>query len=121
MATKKSKVPRLQRRVRVKRSVRKKISGTSERPRLTVFRSNRYIYAQLVDDVRGHTLASASSLEKAQESGKPTEIGAQVGERLANRAKEAGIAQAVFDRNGYRFHGRVKAIADGARKGGLTL
>ena len=93
--------------------------ATAARPRLTVFRSNKNIYAQLIDDVAGHTLAAASSLETDLEAGKPTAVCEQVGQRLAERAKAAGIEQAVFDRNGYRYHGRVKALADGVRKGGL--
>ena len=121
MASRKARTRKSQRRMRVKRSVRKKVSGTAACPRLTVFRSNRYIYAQLIDDVRGHTLASASSLEESQRPGKPTVVGEQVGLRLAERAKEAGIEAAVFDRNGYRYLGRVKSVAEGARKGGLTL
>ncbi len=121
MAIRKAKATKAQRRQRVKRSVRRKVSGTAARPRLTVFRSNRYIYAQLIDDVQGRTLASASSLERIQELGKPTAASEQVGLRLAERAREAGIESAVFDRNGYRYHGRVKSVAEGARKGGLTL
>lgn len=121
MATRKAKNRKTARRLRVKRSVRSKVSGTAERPRLSVFRSNKNIYAQLIDDVGGRTLASASSLEGDLEAGKPTAVCQQVGQRLAERAKEAGVGQAVFDRNGYRYHGRVKALADGARKGGLEF
>ena len=121
MAIRKAKAAKVQRRQRVRRSVRKKVSGTAARPRLSVFRSNRYIYAQLIDDVRGHTLASASSLEKVQEPGTPTAVSEQVGQRLASRAKTAGIESAVFDRGGYRYRGRVQSVAEGARQGGLTL
>ena len=121
MAIRKPKTKKTARRRRVKRGVRGKISGTTGRPRLSVFRSNKYIYAQLIDDVDGRTLAMASSLEDGLEAGKPTEVGQQVGQRLAERAKAAGIEQAVFDRNGYRYHGRVKALAEGARKGGLKF
>ena len=121
MATRKAKNRKTARRLRVKRSVRSKVSGTTARPRLSVFRSNKNIYAQLIDDVGGRTLASASSLEADLEAGKPTEVCQQVGQRLAERAKEAGVDQAVFDRNGYRYHGRVKALAEGARKGGLAF
>ena|SRR5690554_3232689 len=109
------------RRQRVKRGIRGKIGGTSERPRLTVFRSNRHIYAQLIDDRTGHTLAAASSLGVDVESGTPVEVGLAVGKQLAERAKENGIERAVFDRNGYRYHGRVKALAEGAREGGLKF
>ena len=110
------------RRERIKRGVRAKVSGTPERPRLTVYRSNNNIYAQLVDDLAGRTLVAASSLEdEVDASGKPTEVSRAVGQRLAERAKEAGLAHAVFDRNGYRYHGRVRALAEGAREGGLQL
>ena len=121
MATRKAKTRKTARRMRVKRSVRTKVQGTAVRPRLTVFRSNKNIYAQLIDDVAGHTLASSSSLEADLEAGKPTAVCEQVGQRLAERAKAAGIEAAVFDRNGYRYHGRVKALADGVRKGGLVF
>jgi large subunit ribosomal protein L18 len=108
-------------RARVKRGIRKKISGSAARPRLSVFRSNRHIYAQLIDDVGGLTVASASSVLEAVEDGKPLAVGTAVGKLLAERAKEAGVESAVFDRNGYRYHGRVRAVADGAREGGLKL
>ena len=109
------------RRLRVRRGIRAKISGTSERPRLTVYRSNQHTYAQLIDDTQGHTLAAASTLEDGMPDGKPVERSQAVGERLAERAREAGIERAVFDRNGYRYHGRVRALAEGARKGGLQF
>ncbi|MFQ5568785.1 MAG: 50S ribosomal protein L18 [Rhodothermales bacterium] len=121
MANKKVKNRKTARRLRVKRGVRGKLSGTAARPRLSVFRSNKNIYAQLIDDLAGRTLAAASSLEDGIEGDTPTDVGKQVGLRLAERAKEAGIEQAVFDRNGYRYHGRVKALADGAREGGLQF
>ena len=104
--------------------IRKRISGTAERPRLSVFRSAKHIYAQLVDDQRGLTLAAASSREATTPPGDaPRKIGlsAAVGRRLAERAKEKGIARACFDRGGYRYHGRVKALADGARSAGLEF
>ncbi|GAB5521981.1 MAG: 50S ribosomal protein L18 [Rhodothermales bacterium] len=110
----------LQRRTRIKRSIRGKISGTAQRPRLSVYRSNKNIYAQLIDDVAGETLAAASSLE-GDISGNPSETGEAVGQRLAERAKDKGIESVVFDRNGYLYHGRVKAVAEGARKGGLQF
>jgi large subunit ribosomal protein L18 len=109
-------------RLRRHRRVRGKIRGTAERPRLLVFRSNRGIFAQLVDDDAGRTLAAASWLElpKGFKGGK-TEQAAEVGKRLAASAKKAGVENAVFDRGGYLYHGRVKALADGAREGGLVF
>ena len=108
------------RRLRIKTSVRGKISGTKQRPRLTVFRSNKQIYAQLIDDVEGRTLASASSLA-LEAAGAKQEIAAKVGELIAQRAKEAGVESVVFDRNGYLYHGRIKELADAARNGGLKF
>ena len=107
-------------RARIRRRIRAKVSGTPERPRLSVFRSNKHIYAQLVDDMAGTTLASASTRE-AEASGTGVEAAKTVGQRLAERAKAAGVDRAVFDRGGYRYHGNVKALAEGARDGGLTL
>ncbi len=107
--------------MRVKRGVRKKVSGTSERPRLSVYRSNRHIYAQLIDDTTGRTLTSASSAEEDVKSDKPLAVGHEVGKLLAERAKKAGIQTAVFDRNGYKYHGRVRALAEGVREGGLQM
>lgn len=104
--------------------VRKKISGTAERPRLSVFRSNRYIYAQLIDDVQGQTLAAASSRETdGQAEGATATVAAaeKVGSLLAERAKAGSIESVVFDRGGYRYHGRVAALAEGARNGGLQF
>ena len=103
--------------------VRKKVSGTAERPRLAVKRSARHIFAQLVDDGTGRTLASASTLDSGirDAGGDKTARARQVGELLAARAKAAGIGKVVFDRAGYRYHGRVKAVADGAREGGLEF
>ncbi len=104
------------------RRVRGKVSGTAERPRLVVFRSNRGVEAQLVDDLEGRTLASARHTELPKSfKGSKTEQAAEVGKRLAAAAKKAGIETVVFDRGGYLFHGRVKALADGAREGGLTF
>ncbi|MBN2746118.1 MAG: 50S ribosomal protein L18 [Bacteroidales bacterium] len=110
-------------RSRAKRRVRAKISGTGERPRLSVFRSNKQIYAQIIDDQTGTTIASASSkLESIASKNAPKlETAKMVGVLLAERAKEAEIEQVVFDRNGYIYHGRVKALADGAREGGLKF
>ncbi len=102
--------------------VRKKITGTSERPRLTVFRSNKQIYAQLIDDASGKTLASAGSLKmtEAQKVAKLTQA-AVVGKTIAEKALKAGIESVVFDRNGYLYHGRIKSLADSAREGGLKF
>jgi large subunit ribosomal protein L18 len=102
--------------------VRKKIAGTAERPRLAVFRSNKHIYAQLIDDVAGRTLVAASALDAgAAKDGKKSDIAKSVGTLLGKRAKESGIASVVFDRGGYRYHGRVRQIAEGAREAGLSL
>ncbi|GIV34172.1 MAG: 50S ribosomal protein L18 [Chitinophagales bacterium] len=110
------------RRNKIRKSIRKKISGTPERPRLAVFRSNREIYAQIIDDTIGHTLVAASTREKNfQRKGTKTEQAAAVGLALAQKAIAAGITQVVFDRGGYLYHGRVKALADGARQGGLKF
>lgn len=110
-----------ERKQRVKRGMRDKVAGTSSRPRLSVFRSNRYIYAQLIDDRAGVTLAAASSTESDIAGDTPMEVSKAVGAHLAHRALEKGIERVVFDRNGYRYHGRVRALADGAREGGLQL
>ncbi|MEZ4699644.1 MAG: 50S ribosomal protein L18 [Rhodothermales bacterium] len=109
------------RRSRIRLRIRKKVSGTSERPRLSVYRSNRHIYAQLIDDVAGHTLAAVSTFAAGEAMGKPVEASNQIGKMLAEKAKAAGIEAVVFDRNGYRYHGRVKALAEGAREGGLQF
>ena len=111
-----------QARERRHRRVRKRIFGTADRPRLVVFRSNRGIEAQLVDDVEGKTVAAASWLNlKKSFKGKKREQAAEVGKLLAQNAKKAEIEEAVFDRGGYLYHGRVKALAEGAREGGLRL
>ena len=107
------------RRNKIKARIRGRISGTPERPRLCVFRSNKQIYAQVIDDIAGTTLCSASS--KGITEGNKSEIAAKVGEAVAKKAIEAGITTVVFDRNGFLFHGRVKSLADGARKGGLKF
>jgi large subunit ribosomal protein L18 len=108
-------------RLRRHRRVRGKVSGTAERPRLVVFRSNKGISAQLVDDLTGRTLASASWIGLKKFKGTKTEQAAEVGKLLAANAKQAGLETAVFDRGGYLYHGRVKALADGAREGGLRF
>jgi large subunit ribosomal protein L18 len=111
------------RRQRTKRAIRHKIFGMPDRPRLTVFRSARHIYAQIVDDLAGRTIASASTLEKGgrSEHGGNCEAAKQIGTRIAERAREAGVERIVFDRSGYRYHGRIKALADAAREGGLKF
>jgi len=101
--------------------VRSKLSGTAERPRLVVFRSNRGIEAQLVDDLEGKTIAAASWLQLKSLKGSKSEQAVEVGKLLAQRAKDAGVETAVFDRGGYLYHGRVKALADAAREGGLEF
>ena len=103
------------------RRVRKKVRGTASRPRLAVFRSNKYIYAQVIDDVAGVTMASASSREKGASGNLSVDTASKVGELLATRAKDAGVDEVVFDRGGYHFHGRVKALADSAREAGLKF
>ncbi len=110
----------LKRRSRIKAHIRHKVSGTAEKPRLTVFRSNTQIYAQLIDDVTGVTLASASSLGMKEKATK-IEQAAKVGALVAKVAQEAGITEVVFDRNGYLYHGRVKQLADAAREAGLKF
>ncbi len=112
-------------RLKRKKRIRKKLSGTPERPRLTVFRSSRHIYAQVVDDTRGHTLASASTLEKnvkldPELKGKISSAG-MTGKILAERVISKGITHVVFDRNGFRYHGRMKAVSDSAREAGLKF
>ena len=110
-----------QRRERRHKRVRRDVFGTAERPRLVVFRSNRGIAAQLVDDAEGKTLAAASWLDKRSAKGAKTDQAVEVGKLLAANAKKAGIERAVFDRGGYLYHGRVKALADAAREGGLEF
>jgi len=112
---------KIERRQRIHSSIRESLMGTSVRPRLSVYRSNKYIYAQLIDDFAGHTLASASSQEEGVAGETPTEESHAVGELLADRAEDEGIEKAVFDRSGYKYHGRVKALAEGAREGGLNV
>jgi large subunit ribosomal protein L18 len=108
-------------RLKRRHRVRAKVAGTAERPRVSVFRSNRGIHAQLVDDAAGRTLASVSWTEGDLRALKPMEQAARAGALLAERAKAAGVESAVFDRGGYRYHGKVKAFADGVREGGLRV
>ena len=112
-------ITKQERRNKIKTRIRGKVSGTAERPRMTVFRSNKQIYVQLVDDSEGKTLVSASS--KGIEEGTKSEVAAKVGQAIAEKALAAGITEVVFDRNGYLFHGRVKSLADAARNGGLNF
>lgn len=109
------------RRQRVKYRIRKKVNGTSERPRLCVFRSNKEIYAQIIDDVAGHTLVAASSKKMKDLKGTKCEISKQVGVAIAKAAAEKNITKVSFDRGGYLYHGRVQALAEGAREGGLQF
>ena len=112
---------RRQRRRRIHARIRKKVTGTAERPRLAVYRSLKHIYAQVIDDGAGATLVAAGSRETGIEGGGNARGAALVGEKLAERARAAGIETVVFDRGGYRYHGRVKAVADGSREGGLVF
>ena len=110
-----------QARLKRRRRVRAKITGTAERPRISVFRSNRGIAAQLVDDIAGHTLAAVAWTEAPLRDKAPLEQASAAGKLLAERAQAAGVSVAVFDRGGYQYHGRVKAFAEGVREGGLTV
>jgi large subunit ribosomal protein L18 len=116
-----STVTKPQQRLKRRRRVRAKVTGTAQRPRISVFRSNRGISAQLIDDVAGHTLASVTWTESDLRSLKRMEQAAKAGQALAERARAAGVERAVFDRGGYQYHGRVKAFADGVREGGLAV
>jgi large subunit ribosomal protein L18 len=116
MATKKD-----LRRLRIKRGIRNKISGTAEKPRLSVFRSNTGIYAQIIDDISGLTLVSCSSTEFKSSKGTKCEISTLVGKTIAEKAAAKGVKNIVFDRGGFLYHGRVKALAEGAREGGLAF
>ena len=112
---------KLQRRVRIKRRIRKIISGTSTKPRLSVYRSNKEIYAQLVDDVNGVTIASVSSRDKEMKASTKVEAATAVGKAIAEKATKAGVETIAFDRNGYLYHGRVKVLAEAAREAGLKF
>ena len=112
-------IKKVERRIKIKFRIRKKVNGTAERPRLSVFRSNKQIYAQVINDIDGKTLASASSL--GLEKLAKIEQAKKVGALLAEKAKAAGVESVVFDRNGYLYHGRVKELAEGAREGGLQF
>lgn len=112
---------KIQRKIRIKRSIRVKISGTSSIPRLSVFRSNKSIYVQLIDDINATTLASADSNNTSVKGSNKIDQSKEVGVLIANKAKDLGIESIVFDRNGYRYHGRIKALAEGARENGLKF
>ncbi len=107
--------------LRRKRRIRKKISGTGERPRLSVFRSARHVYAQVIDDIAGKTIVGISSFEKGNHKSANTDVCFELGKVLAERCKEKNVSRIVFDKNGNQYHGRIKALADGAREGGLEF
>ena len=115
MATKK-----VNRRLRIRKGIRTKLSGTTDKPRLSVFKSNKGIYAQIIDDVNGHTIVAASSNEIGN-AGVNVETAKEVGKKLAEKAGASGVEKVVFDRGGYLYHGRIKALAEGAREGGLNF
>jgi large subunit ribosomal protein L18 len=125
LSTLRRKNPKEATRIKRKLGIRKRVEGDNERPRLTVFRSASHIYAQVIDDNHGTTLAAASTLDKAIRDGlkgkKKSDAAKEVGKIVAERAKKAGVQAVVFDRNGYRYHGRIAAVADGAREGGLNF
>jgi len=110
-----------QRRLRRRRRVRARVTGTAERPRLSVYRSNKGVFAQLIDDRKGHTVAAVNWIEPELRELAPTEQARKAGELIAERGKAAGVATCVFDRGGYQYHGRVQALAEGAREGGLAF
>lgn len=112
---------KISRRNRIKKGIRNKISGTAERPRLAVYKSNTAIYAQVINDLAGHTIISASSLEIKKGNSIDINTSKEVGLKLAEKAKASGIESVVFDRSGYLYHGKVKALAEGAREGGLKF
>ena len=109
------------RRLRIKKGIRKKLEGTSARPRLSVFKSNKAIYAQIIDDSKGHTILASSSRDLDKKGGVTLTISKTVGQKVAEKALANGIKDIVFDRNGYLYHGNIKALAEGAREGGLNF
>ncbi len=109
------------RRLRLKKGIRNKIEGTTDKPRLSVFKSNKAIYAQIIDDSKGHTVMAASSSELGGEGGVTVEVSKEVGKKLAEKAVAGGVERIVFDRNGNIYHGKIKALAEGAREGGLKF
>ncbi len=114
-------VDKVKRRLRIRRGIRKNISGTAARPRLSVFKSNKAIYAQVIDDSNGHTLASFNSFQVGVKGNVTIESSKEVGKKVAEAAKTSGISQVIFDRGGYKYHGQIKALAEGAREGGLKF
>jgi large subunit ribosomal protein L18 len=110
---------KVKRRLRIRQGIRRQLTGTSEKPRLSVFKSNKAIYAQIIDDEKGHTIVAASSKELG--TGINVDTAKEVGKKLAEKAGASGVENVVFDRGGYVYHGRVKALADGAREGGLKF
>ena len=118
MKTQKKRTLRRQQR---RRGIRKRVIGTPERPRLSIYRSDKHIYAQVIDDLNGKTLAAASSVQEKLEAGHNVDAAKKVGSSIAERAKSAGVGTVCFDRNGFRYHGRVKALADAAREAGLKF
>lgn len=110
-----------ERRFRIKKGIRKRINGTPDRPRLSVFRSNKGIYVQIIDDLNGKTLVATSSVEVGKKGKVNIEVSKSVGQKIAEKAKATGIETIVFDRNGYLYHGNIKALAEGAREGGLKF
>ena len=114
-------ITKVDRRLRIKKGIRNKVSGTPEKPRIAVFKSNKLIYAQIIDDRSGRTLVQSSSLEVQKDKNTNIEISKEVGKKLAEKATAEGISAAIFDRSGYLYHGKVKALADGAREGGLKF
>ena len=112
---------KVKRRLKIRRGIRRKLSGTTVRPRLCIYKSNTTIYAQIIDDTVGHTLASASSVELGNKKNFNIGISKEVGKKLAEKALTNGVEKVVFDRSGYLYHGRVKALADGAKEGGLKF
>ena len=111
----------VERRTRIRAGIRRKISGTTEKPRLSVFRSNRGLYVQIIDDLKGHTVAAVSSNEVGEKTRLNIETSKSVGKKIAEKAIAAGVTDIVFDRNGYLYHGNIKALAEGAREGGLKF
>ena len=109
------------RRERIKKGIRKNMEGTTDRPRLSVFRSNKVIYAQIIDDSKGHTITASSSIELDKKGGVNIDISKNVGKKVAEKAIANGVKEIVFDRNGYLYHGRIKSLADSAREGGLKF
>ncbi len=112
---------KISRRLKIRRGIRKKIQGTQEKPRLSVFKSTKGIYAQLIDDTKGHTLAHSSSFELGSTNNATVAVSKEVGKKIAEKAMESGVSTIVFDRSGYLYHGKVKALAEGAREGGLKF